>query len=342
MSRNLFLLTTALFLSLTLLRVEPVFAVSQNNCTSSQLPWSTVLETDVTENLPIGSVIPGSDSSTVININCSSSWSNDRQDCAGGGGWALSPSGGATPTETSVPGVYSYSGLPSGVGYQLLNDSGQKLPLDAAFRHNTGVAIRTGDQAIPLHFRMIKTSNTLSSGDYTISMYLSCNGNEWANQNADGSLLNVMVSTRVITQTCSLTNPDTLVQLPKVARSAFNGVGSSAGVTPFTLDFRCDASADARFDIGDVSELSNTSDALALQAGSTATGLGVRLLHEGNPVHLASNQIFDQGESDYPLRNLNSSETIISLPFAAEYLQTQDSVTAGTVRAQAMITIDYN
>lgn len=342
MNRKIVFLAMCMVMSLTLLRVAPVSAGPQNNCSSSELPWAAVLSTDVTKDLPIGSVIPGSDSSSVVNIDCTASWSNDQNYCDGGGGWALSPATGSLPMETNVPGVYTYNGLPTGIGYQLLNGDGQALPLDASSRHDTGVAIRTGSQAVPLHFRMIKTSNNLSTGNFTISMYLSCNGNEWANRNKDNSVVNVTVNAKVITQTCRLTNADTQVQLPKVARSAFTGVGSSSGTTPFTLDFQCDASADARFNIGDVTTLTNSSDALELQAGSTASGVGVRLLHEGNPVHLASNEIFDQGESDYPLRNLEDSERTISLSFAAQYLQTQESVTAGTVQAQAMVTLDYD
>lgn len=341
MTKKLFSLVLSLVLALTLVPVESALASQLNNCTSGQLPWSTVMNTDVTEDLPIGSVIPGSDSMGVVNINCSAAWSNNGTTCNGGSGWALNPIGG-TPMETSVPYTYTYAGMPSGIGYQFLDESGQSLPLDSQIRHDTGVAIRTGDQAVPLHFRMVKTSSAMSTGGYTFSMYLSCNGNEWANRDGAGSTINVTVNARVITQTCSLSNADTLVQLPKVARSAFKGVGSSAGNTPFTLDFQCDASADARFSISDVANLSNASDALGLQAGSTASGLGVRLLNDGNPVHLAPNQVFDAGGSDYPLRNLDDSERTISLSFAAEYLQTQDAVTAGTVQAQAVVTIAYN
>lgn len=342
MNRNLLFWAICLLLSVALLRVEPAMAGTTDNCTSAQLPLNGVLNTEVTRTLPVGSEIPGSDSMTVVNINCNANWSSDKAYCVGGGGWSVNPTGDQIPMETNIPGVYTYAGFPSGMGYQLLNGSGDVLPLDSTSRHNTGVMIRTGDQSIPLDFRMVKISNALTSVNTTISFYLSCNGTEWGNVDRSGSIITMSVNSTAITQTCQMINADTLVQLPKVARSAFKGVGSSAGATPFTLDFQCDAGADARFNITDVTQENNASDALGLLGDSTASGLGVRLLHEGSTVHLASSHMFDQGESDFPLLNLEDNETTISVPFAAEYLQTQDSVTAGTVQAQAVVTIDYN
>ncbi|ARU88548.1 fimbrial protein [Pseudomonas sp. M30-35] len=340
--RNVFFMAIGLVLSLTLLPVKPALAATTNNCSSAQLPWSGPLNTEVTASLPVGEVIPGSDASTQVNINCNSDWDNDQAFCNGGSGWALSQVAGGLPMATSIPGVYTYAGMPSGIGYQFLDGGGQPLPLDANSRHDTGVAIRTGDQSVPIHFRMVKVSNDLSSGSFNFSVYLSCNGNEWANLGPSTSTLDIAVNSVVITQTCSMSTPDTQVQLPKVARSAFNGVGSSAGSTPFTLDFQCDADADARFNISDITDLGNSSDAIKLLESSSASGLGVRLLHQGNPVRLAPSQVFDQGGSEFPLRNLETSQRLISLPFSAEYVQTVVPVVAGSVQAQAIVTIDYN
>lgn len=344
MRRYIFGLAICLVLSLTLLHTKRAFAGSTDNCSSPQLPWSGVLDAEVAENLPVGAVIPGSDAMTVANINCSSAWDNKHTGvCEGGGGWALSPVAGATPLETTVPGVYTYAGMPSGIGYQFLDGSGQPLPLDTTNRHATGVPIRTGDQSVPLHFRMVKTSNTLSSGSLNIQMYLSCNGTEWANRNASGSTLNITVNADVITETCSMTTPDVQVQLPEVTRSDFKGgVGSAAGSTPFNLDFQCGAYVDARFNISDMSNLDNTGDALKLLAGSTASNVGVRLLQQGSPVQLAPNQVFDQGGSEFLLNNPEASDSLISLPFSAEYVQTGTPVRSGSVQSQAIVTIDYN
>lgn len=329
-------------LSLLLLSGNVAVAGGVDNCSASQLPLLSTLNTQTTEALPVGSAIPGSDVMTEIVISCSAAWDDNMPDCDGEPNWALSLQSRETPMGTSIPGVYTFAGMPTGIGYQFLNSSGMPVPLDSANRHDTGVAIRTGEQNVPIRFQMVKTSNDLSSGSFTIPMYLSCNRNEWANGNGDSSTLNMTVNAEVITQTCGLVNPDVQVQLPQVGSSSFRGVGSSARATGFTLDFQCDAAADARFNIADATELGNDSDALALMPGSTATGLGVRLLHQGTPVHLAPGQVFDQGGSEFPLRNQESGQVSITLPFSAEYLQTEEQVTPGTVQAQALVTIDYN
>ncbi|ARU88549.1 fimbrial protein [Pseudomonas sp. M30-35] len=339
--RNVFFMAIGLVLSLTLLPTKPALAGNTDNCSSPQLPWSTALDTEVTANLPEGEVIPGSDASLVINITCTAAWDDNQAFCTGGGGWNIHPSS-LTGMETSVPGVYTFSGMPSGIGYQFLDAGGSPIPLGATGRHDTGVQIKTGEQTVLLRFRMVRIFGDLSSGSFNIPMVMGCVGTEFANINESNSTVSLMVNATVITQTCSMTTPDTQVQLPKVARSAFNGVGSSAGSTPFTLDFQCDADADARFHISDITDLGNSSDALKLLESSSASGLGVRLLHQGNPVRLAPSQIFDQGGSEFPLRNLETSQSLISLPFSAEYVQTVVPVVAGSVQAQAIVTIDYN
>ncbi|SNR96732.1 Pilin (type 1 fimbria component protein) [Pseudomonas segetis] len=343
MSRNLLFLTICLVVSLILIPVKPAMAGTTNNCSSAQLPWNGVLDSAAAENLPIGSVVPGSDAMTVVTINCTSAWDDNQAYCAGNSGWTVNPVGGATPMETTIPGVYTYAGMPSGIGYQFLDGSGQSLPLDSTNRHDTGVPIQTGDQTIPLHFRMVKTSNALSSGSLNIQMYLSCNGSEWSNRTAAGSILNLTVNAEVITETCSLVTPDVQVQLPEVARSDFKGgVGSTAGSTPFTLDFECGSYVDARFNISDMADLSNTSDTLKLVSGSTASNVGVRLLHQDSPVYLAPNEVFDQGGSLFPLLNPQADTSVISLPFTAEYVQTGAPVRSGSVQSQAVVTISYN
>lgn len=336
-------LLMALCLSVSLSLPLPARAAATNNCSSGDLPSTAMVNSQLTDNTAVGSLIPGSDARLTVNISCTSAWSNNRQDCAGGGGWALSPVSGVIPTQ--VPGysdVYTYAGMPPSIGYQILNTAGQAVPLDSEGRHDTGVPIQTGQQSVPIHFRAIKISNDLQSGSLNMQFYLSCNSNEWANRNGAGSTLTLGLNAELITQTCSLQDPDVQVQLPAISRSTLKGVGDSAGTTPFNLDFQCDANADARFNISDISTLTNATDIMSLLPGSSASGLGVRLRQEGMPVMLAPGQAFDAGGSEFPLRNLGDGQNLISLPFSAEYVQTESSVTSGSVMAQGMVTIDYN
>ncbi|WP_417328721.1 fimbrial protein [Halomonas cupida] len=315
-----------------------------DNCSTSQLPWSPVLNARVVGSLAVGSVIPGSDAYQSISINCGSAWSSDSwgTTCRGGPNWALSEQSGATIQQTSLPGVFTFAGLPPSIGYQFMDSGGRPLELDPEGRHNTGVSIRTGVQEVPIYFRLVKLSDSpVAAGSASVSMHLSCNGNEWANQNGSNSTVTLHVNIEQITQTCRMVTPNTAVVLPTVSRPEFTGVGHAVGSTPFTLDFRCDADASARVNISDATTPSNSSEILALQESSTASGMGVRLSHQGVPVTLAPNQMFDQNGSEFSLDS-PGSEQVISLPLSAEYVQTNNTITPGTVQALAVVTIAYD
>lgn len=341
MFRQLCLVTLCLALSCTLLPT-PAFAGDQDNCSSSELPLRVSRNVSAPDNIENGRPISGSDIDYGFNIKCKTPWPSSGTTCDGGVNWTLSPASGAIPT--LVPGfsdVYTLVGMPSGIGYQLLGPAGQSLPLQSN-RYDTGVPIQTGNQYVPFHIRFVKLSNDIESAFYPLDFELSCSGNEWANRSEAGSTISIANNLTLITQTCDLQESDVQVQLPQVARSAFKGVGESAGSAAFNLDFQCDADADARFNISDVTNLANATNALTLLPGSTASGLGVKLKQAGNPVMLAPNQVFNAGGSQFPLRNLTTSQSLISLPFSAEYVQTASHVTAGSVMAQGMVTIAYN
>ncbi|WP_234986756.1 type 1 fimbrial protein [Halomonas cupida] len=335
----------AILLSGQLALPTAAYAGRTDNCSTSQLPWSPVMNARVVNNLPVGSPIPGSDAYQSISINCGAAWSNDSilgDTCTGGPHWALFEASGAPIQETSLPGVFTFAGLPDALGYQFMDSSNQPLPLDSSGRHNTGVQIRTGTQNVPIHFRMVKLSDApLVSGSASLNMGLGCNGNEWANRTDAGSRVTLTVNIEQITQTCRMVTPNTSVVLPTVSRPEFTGVGHAVGSTPFTLDFQCDADASARVNISDATTPSNSSEILSLQESSTASGMGVRLSHQGVPVALAPNQMFDQNGSEFSLDS-PGSEQVISLPLSAEYVQTNNTITPGTVQALAVVTIAYD
>lgn len=346
MNRILFFMAIGMVLSLTLLPAKPAIAATPpttNHCTSAQLPMTTTLQAVASSNLPVGEVIPGSDAITTVVINCTDRWNADgRNSCNGGRGWSLNPVSGALPVETAISNTYTYAGMPSGVGYQFLDASGQPSATDSAGRHPTDVPIGAGEQSIPLHFRLVKTDDTYASGSHEINMQLSCNGNEWANQSGTGSAITITVNSTLITETCSLIDSDIQIPLPSVVRSDFRGgVGSVAGTSnPINLDFQCGAYVNARFNISDNTELNNESDILKANTESTARNVGVRLLQDGSPVRLAPGKMFDVG-TEFALKNPESSQKTISLPFSAEYVQTGVPVTPGSVKAVAVVTIAY-
>ncbi len=321
----------------------PVAAhATYTNCSSSQVPWAATVIDNVPSSLPLGSPISGSDVSTSITINCSSNWSvGEGTTCAGGhSNWAIHTI--AATVTTAYPDVYRTSTMPTGIGFQFLDAAGKPFPLDTSNRHNTGVGIRTGNQTVPVRFRLVKVGSTVSSGTVAFSAGLGCNSNEYANKTDAGSRINLSLQTRVITQTCTLPVSDLQVALPMVAANAFQGVGSTAGSKSSSLAFRCDANADARFNLADAADQSNVGTALKLVAGSTASGVGVSLSIAGSPVKLAPYGQFNQGGSEVALRNTGTAVAVQEVPLTAGYVQTGAAVTTGTVQARALINISYN
>lgn len=242
--------------------------------------------------------------------------------------------------------VFTYDGWPSNIGYQVIASNGEPNDdiINRMLYNYTGYQMRLENNSIPVHLRLVKISDDLQSGSFSTQMYLGCNYDfiEWANGNIPSSTITFGFTTEVITQTCHLDEPDVQIRLPQVARSSFKAMGDSAGTTPFNLHFQCDANTYARFNISDANNQLNATDTLSLVSGSTAKGLGVRLRHEGNPVLLAPHQIFDAGGSEFSLHNASPTQNMISVPLSAEYVQSGGSITAGSIMAQGIVTIDYN
>lgn len=125
------------------------------------------------------------------------------------------------------------------------------------------------------------------------------------------------------------------VTLGDVHKAAFNGVGSTAAPTRFTIELKdCPdtvTSAAVKFD-GSV-DTANP-DALALTAASTATNVAVAIYESDSstliPIATASRS--------FALEE-NQTNTV---QFIAKYIATNTGVTAGTANATTDFTIVYN
>lgn len=154
---------------------------------------------------------------------------------------------------------------------------------------------------------------------------------------------NIKQAIAVTDETCKVaSDSNQTVTLGSYTASPTSGLGSAAGqsseMTPFTINLNCEALLSGRFDVMmqfDGTAASGYSDAgvLALNAASTASGVGVQLLNEsqqplslGSPFHVAS----------YPL-----ASALISVPLYARYYQIADTVTPGSADAVAQYTISY-
>ncbi|MDU6923033.1 fimbrial protein [Franconibacter helveticus] len=126
------------------------------------------------------------------------------------------------------------------------------------------------------------------------------------------------------------------VDLGKISKTVFTGVGSSANSTTFSLQLKnCPVTVTkASITFGGTADTSNT-NVLALTAGTgVAAGVGVQLLDStGAPLNLYT------ASADYAL---TTGTTTNNLTFGARYIQTDATVTAGTANASSTFTVAYN
>jgi len=143
-------------------------------------------------------------------------------------------------------------------------------------------------------------------------------------------------------------NINKVVTLPTVTKSGFSGIGSTQGPQSFDLNILCNGgqnptgyeeknlislSFDYMQDGTNNQVLSNTAP-----TSIKANGVGVQLLWNYNN----KNQVIKKGDK-LELGTVSSNNTLqYNVPMTAQYYQTATNVTAGTVRAMATVTIEYD
>ncbi|MCZ4060514.1 fimbrial protein [Pantoea sp. LMR881] len=124
------------------------------------------------------------------------------------------------------------------------------------------------------------------------------------------------------------------VNLGKVAKSSFTGVGSVAATTKFMMILKsCPSSVTNATVKFDGNAFNGDNRVLALNSGTgVATGVAVQLSDHNQlvlPLFSASS-------------NISLSEGVNNIPFLARYIQMASTVTAGPANAVAQFTLNYN
>lgn len=153
----------------------------------------------------------------------------------------------------------------------------------------------------------------------------------------------------IASSSCELQgNINKVVTLPTVTKSGFTGIGSTQGAQSFDLNILCNGgenptgyeeknlislSFDYVQDGTNNQVLSNISP-----AATRANGVGVQLLWNYN----SKNQVIKKGDK-LEIGTVRSNEIVqYNVPLTAQYYQTANNVSAGTVRAMATVTIEYD
>ena len=156
----------------------------------------------------------------------------------------------------------------------------------------------------------------------------------------------------VIDSTCEVTadTADQNVDLGKVNRTTFTGVGSTAAPANFEIDLeKCPATyskAAVRFDgveasdgngdlaVGDPATTSAPGDYTGDGSATTATGVAIRIYNRAD-----SSQVKLRDDSAYS--DIDTVGGTATMQFIARYIATSATVTPGTANADSQFTIEY-
>ena len=132
------------------------------------------------------------------------------------------------------------------------------------------------------------------------------------------------------TPSCTLVTDPINVTLPAVTTSAFTGVGSISGTTPFQIQLNCPAGT-AVTKITMHAALPDSHPGVIKPAGAGyAAGVGVRVLNgNSNPMVFGTQTV------------VTPPNATTSIPYFAQYFQTAPAVTGGAVKATVTFDIFY-
>lgn len=222
-----------------------------------------------------------------------------------------------TTYETGVPGI----------GYRITHPSAylKHYPLSSQSLSSSTFSVTSG-------IELIKTGSIASGGTIAAGKL-----GDWKWVDSSGSLplqpetFKLGNSVTFTTPACTLVTNPINVTLPAVTTSAFGGVGSTSGKTPFQIQLNCPAGTAVNKITMHSAAPDSTHPGVILPAGAGyAAGIGVRVLDgNSNPVTFESQTV------------VTPPNATTSIPYFAQYFQTATTVTGGNVKATVTFDIFY-
>ncbi|WP_081067990.1 fimbrial protein [Burkholderia territorii] len=244
--------------------------------------------------------------------------------------------------ETTIPGIgYAVAVIDGLVG-------GDWKPLTANL--DLGVRNRYVSSSIKIRAVLVVTG-PVKSGTYSFSSYWfalrgigTTSGAEMINLTT--GLGSISAKVTVAARVCKVVDgADTVVNLPPVTATSFNGVGSvsSQAAERFAITLDCQEDIRLHATMTDASDPSNTTDILTLAPGSTASGVGIRILRDNGSTPVSygpdSSSIGNPNQWYITTTPLNGAR--VAVPFVAKYAQSGAKVSSGSVMARSTITFSY-
>lgn len=275
----------------------------------------------ISNSLPVGAVIPGSERSFRITGACASS-STFNKDIV-----ACPVSGSAVAGMTGV-----YPTGHAGIGMRMRDQNGNPLvgTGSCATTSSLGKTDAAGKFDLPASFELVKTgpvaTGPIQSATYNTGVLntgYGLNGN-----NGNISVLSTVVLREV---TCSVKTgtANQTISLPSASARSLASVGQTSERTPFQITMTCDPGIAISIKFESATADSGVASVLGSTGG--ATGVGVQLLDSTQkPVVLG--QVL-------PLLALTTGN--VTFPFFAQYYRLSAAIHPGPVNAAAIFTMSY-
>lgn len=228
------------------------------------------------------------------------------------------------------------SGIP-GVGVRFYFN-GVAFPLENRF----SFPYKDGN-SWPGRLQLVKTGTISQSGSLAGlqgGAYLTSNGNHQWRVFAFKGATNVDAGR----PTCTVATPLVPVPMGPARLREFNGIGTTVGEHGFSIAVDCGGgrpqiSTAVYGVLMDQSDPANRSTHLSLSHGSTATGVGLQVLHAGKLLSYGGHVGEPAADARwFAGRTFNGR---FEIPLVARYVQTQGVITPGSANAKATFVLSY-
>lgn len=293
------------------------------------LPYTFTLgSVAVSNSLPIGSDIPGSQKNLTISGSCPTS--------SQPGDLIIACYYGAGNEVDGYPGVYD-TGV-AGIGIALKNAAGQKIHGEGTHCNTTATPLGTLDSNRKYNYSvtlsLVKTANQIGTG--TLFQNETRFGMGVYNKDPIGDNVNNYVAydgdIKYRPVTCNIP-PTLLIDLGNVEASKFTGVGTYSETVGKTIAISCDDTVEVKALLN--GQFADADQAVLKLSSETnaAQGIGVQMLFNSLPMDTT-----EKGNIVGTITEVNGSLTI---PLQFRYYQYAPSIQAGSGNTTATLELQY-
>lgn len=154
----------------------------------------------------------------------------------------------------------------------------------------------------------------------------------------------ISVTVRPPVLQCTVTTPQVTVPMGSIPKTAFSGIGSTAGTQPLNIDLMCSGgdpgeSKAISVTLTDNTNPANQSTTLSLTPNSIATGIAIQMLQGQTVLGYGPDSNLPGNPGQWSAGN--SGMGVFRIPLSARYIQTGATITPGSANGRATFTMSY-